>query len=145
MASTSQAIDTWTNPLPGSVSTELGIIFDSLTTWLQNPTFINGLTVGTGAGPTINPADGTVTTPAPQVPMGGTNNPAVVNTIQVFPDNSGIATVASPNYVAGSTGWAIRGDGSAEFSNVVVRGSTFSGTITSSVFDTALDSNSHHV
>jgi hypothetical protein len=30
--------------------------------------------------------------------------------------------VKSDNYVAGSTGWSIKGDGSAEFSNVTVRG-----------------------
>lgn len=44
--------------------------------------------------------------------------------------------ILSSNYVAGSAGWSILGDGSAEFSNVTVRGTihassgTFSGTIT---------------
>jgi parallel beta-helix repeat protein len=39
--------------------------------------------------------------------------------------------VKSDNYVAGSTGWSIKGDGSAEFSNVTVRGyvAATSGTI----------------
>jgi hypothetical protein len=39
--------------------------------------------------------------------------------------------VKSDNYVAGSTGWSIKGDGSAEFNNVTVRGfiSATSGTV----------------
>ena len=35
--------------------------------------------------------------------------------------------IQSPNYVTGSSGWAINADGSAEFSNVTVRGE-FAGT-----------------
>jgi hypothetical protein len=37
--------------------------------------------------------------------------------------------IATSNYVAGSTGWKIDGDGSAEFNNVVVRGSLQTSTI----------------
>lgn len=37
------------------------------------------------------------------------------------------AAIASPNYVAGSAGWTINQDGSAEFNNLAVRGS-FNGT-----------------
>jgi hypothetical protein len=33
--------------------------------------------------------------------------------------------VQSPNYVAGSTGWSINADGSAEFSNAIIRGTIF--------------------
>jgi hypothetical protein len=33
-------------------------------------------------------------------------------------------TLESPNYIAGSSGWALFGDGSGEFNNVVIRGST---------------------
>jgi hypothetical protein len=33
----------------------------------------------------------------------------------------------SPNYVAGSAGWAIKVDGSAEFNNVTIRGATVAG------------------
>jgi len=32
--------------------------------------------------------------------------------------------IQSPNYLTGSTGWAIKRDGSAEFNNVVIRGGT---------------------
>lgn len=35
-----------------------------------------------------------------------------------------IGAMQSPNYSAGSTGWAIKGDGSAEFNMVVIRGAT---------------------
>jgi hypothetical protein len=35
--------------------------------------------------------------------------------------------IQSPNYVMGISGWQIRIDGSAEFNNLVIRG-TFSGT-----------------
>lgn len=38
--------------------------------------------------------------------------------------------IASPDYVAGSTGWSINQDGSAEFNN-----GTFRGTITAAVFE----------
>jgi hypothetical protein len=34
------------------------------------------------------------------------------------------AAIQSPNYVTGVSGWAIKQDGSAEFNNVVIRGST---------------------
>lgn len=32
--------------------------------------------------------------------------------------------IQSPNYVAGSAGWAVKRDGSAEFNNIVIRGGT---------------------
>lgn len=35
----------------------------------------------------------------------------------------------SANYAAGATGWIVRPDGYAEFSNVVIRGATYTGTI----------------
>jgi len=38
-----------------------------------------------------------------------------------------ITSVQSPGYVAGSAGWQIRKDGSAEFNNLTIRG-TFNGT-----------------
>lgn len=39
-----------------------------------------------------------------------------------------LPAVHSPGFVSGSTGWSINGDGSAEFNNVVSRGSIQSGT-----------------
>jgi hypothetical protein len=53
---------------------------------------------------------------------GGFSNP-------VFGGNGTLIRPAaqSPNYVAGSTGWSIMRDGSAEFNNLVIRG-TFQGT-----------------
>lgn len=48
--------------------------------------------------------------------------------------------IKSPNYVAGTTGWQISSDGSAEFSNVTVRGA-----ITSSTIDIGSGNNSFHV
>lgn len=44
------------------------------------------------------------------------SNPVVGGT------NLARAQINSPNYVAGSTGWAIKQDGSAEFNNVTIRG-----------------------
>lgn len=35
-----------------------------------------------------------------------------------------IPSVQSPNYVTGSTGWAVKKDGSAEFNNLIIRGAT---------------------
>ncbi|MFF0903994.1 UNVERIFIED_CONTAM: fibronectin type III domain-containing protein [Kocuria sp. CPCC 205316] len=35
--------------------------------------------------------------------------------------------IQSANYVAGATGWRIGGDGNAEFSNIIIRGSTWAG------------------
>lgn len=35
----------------------------------------------------------------------------------------------STNFVSGSTGWRVRPDGSAEFSNIIIRGATYTGTI----------------
>lgn len=46
------------------------------------------------------------------------SNPVVGGT------NLARAQINSPNYVAGSTGWAIKQDGSAEFNNVTIRGGT---------------------
>lgn len=37
--------------------------------------------------------------------------------------------IQSSNYVSGSAGWRIHGDGSGEFSNVTIRGATYTGTI----------------
>lgn len=39
------------------------------------------------------------------------------------------AFIQSTGYVAGSAGWRIHGNGSAEFSNVTIRGATYTGTI----------------
>jgi microcystin-dependent protein len=53
--------------------------------------------------------------------------------------------IKSPNYVGGTTGWIIRSDGSAEFSNVTVRGNINSSTITGGSIDIGgNDSTSFH-
>ena len=43
--------------------------------------------------------------------------------------SGGSSIIQSTNYVTGSTGWAIKGDGSAEFSNVTIRGNLVSGSV----------------
>lgn len=48
----------------------------------------------------------------------GFQNPVVGGTALRIP------AIQSPNFQAGSTGWIVRNDGSAEFNNVVIRGST---------------------
>ena len=48
-------------------------------------------------------------------------NPVVGSTILRRP------AIQSPNYVAGTSGWTINADGSAEFNNLNIRG-TFTGT-----------------
>jgi hypothetical protein len=48
----------------------------------------------------------------------GFSNPVVGGTSLVRP------SIKSPNYSAGLTGWAVNKDGSAEFNNVAIRGST---------------------
>lgn len=60
-----QSIQGWSNPLPTAVDTNLNIIFNSLTAWLQNPTFLNGVTIGNGTQPVYDPGGGAQTTPAP--------------------------------------------------------------------------------
>jgi len=50
------------------------------------------------------------------------NNPIVGGTILRIP------AIQSPNYVAGTSGWAIFQDGTAEFNNVTVRGTFETGT-----------------
>lgn len=51
------------------------------------------------------------------------NNPIVGGTVLRRP------AIQSPNYVAGSTGWAIVVDGSAEFNNLTARGTFIVGTV----------------
>lgn len=53
--------------------------------------------------------------------MGGFSNPIVGGTALRIP------AIQSPGFVAGSAGWIIRIDGSAEFNNLTIRG-TFNGT-----------------
>lgn len=48
------------------------------------------------------------------------------------------ATIASQGYVAGSSGWQIRADGSAEFANVSVRGTLYGGAATAYASGTGL-------
>lgn len=52
------------------------------------------------------------------------SNPIVGGTTLIRP------AVKSPNYVAGSAGWSINQDGSAEFNNVTIRGTVTLGSIT---------------
>jgi hypothetical protein len=47
-----------------------------------------------------------------------------LNNIQIIRD-TGSGLIQTQNFVAGSTGWRIRGEGDAEFNNVTVRGSVF--------------------
>jgi len=47
-----------------------------------------------------------------------------LNNIQIIRD-TGSGLIQTQNFVAGSTGWRIRGTGDAEFNNVTVRGSVF--------------------
>lgn len=47
--------------------------------------------------------------------------------------SGGNGIIQSANYVSGSAGFAIKGDGSAEFSNIVVRGTLSTGTISNAV------------
>lgn len=57
-----QAIQSWSNPLPGRVGTDLELIFESLTKWLESPTFLNGITVGNGNGTQTGDGSGVSTT-----------------------------------------------------------------------------------
>ncbi len=60
-----QAIQSWSNPLPTRVGQDLELILNSLTEWLQNPTFVNGVTVGNSTPATYDPSTGAQTAPAP--------------------------------------------------------------------------------
>lgn len=65
--------------------------------------------------------------------MGGFNNP-VVGALALVRQ-----AIQSPNYQAGSDGWAVRQDGSAEFNDVAVRGSINAGSISAgSIGDSTL-------
>lgn len=57
-----QESQTWINPRPGHGDLEL--ILNSLSTWLANPTFPNGVTLGNGTPATFSSATGAMTAPA---------------------------------------------------------------------------------
>lgn len=54
---------TWINPRP-KVGSGLEPIFMSLSTWLSNPTFPNGVTLGNGTPASYSSATGAMTSPA---------------------------------------------------------------------------------
>jgi len=188
---------TWSNPRPGDTSDEaLRAIFRSLESYLADPSFENGVSLGDGSAPTYNAASGT-TTPPTTVLVDSTTTAGwtaagveVVAALPALPDASygegkvvflttddklyrstgaawtravdggdltastvtadailaGTITAAelasdsvtanelaalniavgkylrSTTYTAGSAGWAIDADGSAEFNDVTVRG-----------------------
>lgn len=56
--------------------------------------------------------------------------PFVIEGDKVFLSNTVVPTIESNNYIPGTSGWKIRKDGPAEFSEIVIRGTgTFTGSI----------------
>lgn len=110
---------TWTNPrwasLKGPDADVLRSVFQSLSDFLEFPAFNNGLRIGQGASPSYNPATDVVTRPTM----------ATIDSENVLVLPATIVSgkyIRSGNYVAGSAGWNIDGDGNAEFNNVTARG-----------------------
>jgi hypothetical protein len=66
---------------------------------------------------------------------GGFNNPILGGTALIRP------SIHSPDYVAGSTGWTVNQDGTAEFNGVTIRGKVVlgNGTTNTIVLDNTLD------
>lgn len=114
---------TWKNPYWGSLDGPLAAmrpIIASLEEFLADPTFENGVNLGTETDPTYDPTDGTVALAAtPKFHLATTNSVVSGGSFQ------------SDNYVTGESGWSIDGDGNAEFNDVTARG----------VFQTAEDGN----
>lgn len=88
----------------------------------------NSVVAGKIATGSISAGDGVIASLGADKIVAGTIN---TQTIQLGA-SGGTAALQSTNFVAGSAGWRIRGDGTAEFSNIVVRGATFSGSISAS-------------
>lgn len=75
------SIQTWSNPLPASVGQDLQLIFESLTNWLANPTFLNGITVGSGDGSQTGDGSGVTTAKVdPSSISPSTSDPSSPNT-----------------------------------------------------------------
>lgn len=64
---------TWQNPLPNALGTDMSIIFNSLTQWLQQPSFPYGINIGnTAIANGTTPADGVAD---PTTFWGGVSSP----------------------------------------------------------------------
>jgi hypothetical protein len=88
-------------------------IFDSLERWTKNPTVTTISTPQSTTTATYNAATDQVDRPDP---------------VTIFGDQLVAGQLQSSNYAAGSAGWIINSDGTAEFSEVTVRGELILGT-----------------
>ncbi len=91
-------------------------IFQSLEEWTRNPTVQTISTPHSTVQPTYNAVTDRVDQPSP---------------VTLFGDQLVAGKIQSSNYVAGSAGWVIKADGTAEFSSVTVRGDLKAGTVPS--------------
>jgi hypothetical protein len=89
-------------------------IFDSLERWTKNPTVTTISTPQSTTTATYNAATDQVDRPDP---------------VTIFGDQLVAGQLQSSNYAAGSAGWIINSDGTAEFADVTVRGDLASGTV----------------
>lgn len=119
-----QEAQTWVNPNAGDFlqAGDLGDLInrtlDSLTTWLTNPIFLNGITVGNSTPPTYDPVTNTETAPAPTTALGG----GPTFTIGNLSSAEAVTAIQSINFVTQTSGWAIDGNGNAEFNAVNIYG-----------------------
>jgi hypothetical protein len=115
----------WTNPRPNEWTPDaFRAIFHSLETFLRNPKFNNGVSIGTGGTPTYNPSTGTTAAPT-LIELNG-------ETVAIFDEDA----LQSDNYDGtnvetgdATAGWRIeRNSGSAEFQDLRLRGEIIGGT-----------------
>lgn len=131
----------WRPPNWASLSKEMRQTLDSLSDFLAHPYFYNGIEVGDGTPPTRD-QDGVVTEPElrtidfdvtllPEVDSIGAEHFQNVIALNVG------KVIKSAFYSPLSSGWAIDGNGSAEFNNITIRNAVQAGgSITGTVFRT---------